>query len=159
MKITIDFDKEIIIKKLEKWTRQLVLFLYGWLSNDGEALGNILGFLHIMMTAFCVSLILISHTIYPFISLKLASFILLFIVWFQHLILNVCIVTVAEESFIKGGSAYHEIIYRFIQKFNITIPEFVKYLFAFETGSVCCLFLELVSQSILYVFHRTSKTF
>ena len=96
MRFIIDFNKEKTIEYLETSFRDLVRFLYQWISTDGEVLGYILGIWHVMVCITIFISIIISHTIYPSFWFQLGVFISMFAIWIQHIFLQVCVVFVAE---------------------------------------------------------------
>jgi hypothetical protein len=100
-------EKQKIINNLEKHIRYLTIFFFKWLSEDGEALGYILAVLHILGTIAIAMCLLLSHTIYPVLWFQLFTFALILIVWVQHIILNVCVISVAESVFTSSAPPSH----------------------------------------------------
>ena len=155
MKVIIDFDKNILIEKLEKQLRSLVFFLYKWLTTEAEALGYILGSIHFMISIFLFLLVIISHTIYPAFWLQSVVFVFLCIIWIQHVVLKVCISIVAEKNFTKSISPFHKLVE---DLFGLSSHEFGNYLVTAETIAIGCFGLELLSRICIYLgraWHQT----
>jgi hypothetical protein len=144
MRIVIDFDKNYFIEKIEKQIRNLVTFFYKWLTDDKEVLGYILGTLHFMIGGTIFFLLIISHTIYSFFWLKFLAFLLLGIVWLQHVFLKVCVLIVAEQNLTKNPATFfHKLVE---DMFGISENEFGNYLMISETVALICFGLELISE-------------
>ena len=92
-------EKRDIINVLEEKIRNLIRFLFQWISEDGEVLGYILSVIHILGTAAIGMCIFLSHTIFPVLWFQIFSFVLVFIVWIQHIVIKVCVISVAESVF------------------------------------------------------------
>jgi len=140
---------ELKIQKYERYFRELITFLYSWLSTDGEVLGYILGVCHVMI---CVSVgvcCIISHTLYPANWLQILVFVFLVIVWLQHILLGVCVVFVAEHKLTNKDPPFYEII-RVI--FRIDPTQFTIHFIIAETMVVACFCLELVSKLSTYIY-------
>ena len=57
--------KDYIIEKLHFFLTWFITFFFQWLTNEGEILGYILGSIHILFAVSLLSLVFISHTIFP----------------------------------------------------------------------------------------------
>ena len=57
-------NKQEIIDYLEYFLRNLIGFLYKWLTTDGEVLGYIVIIIHILCSITTFLCIIYSHTIY-----------------------------------------------------------------------------------------------
>ena len=148
MKIIIDFDKTILIENLERYLRSLIIFAYKWLTTEAEALGYILGSLHFMISIFLFLLVIVSHTFYPAFWLQCAVFLLLFIIWIQHVFLKVCISILAEKNLTNNISPFHKLVE---DLFGISSHEFGNYLVTAETVALGCFGLELLSRMSIYL--------
>jgi hypothetical protein len=148
MNITISIDKEKIIKTGEYFLRKMVTVAYQWLTTDGEILGYILGCLHFITSIFIFILVIVSHTIYPALWLQIVVFILLFIIWIQHVFLKVCISIVAEKVLTTNESPFHTLLQ---DLFGLTPSTFSNYLVTSETVAIGCFALELISRTSVYV--------
>jgi hypothetical protein len=142
MKIEIDIDKDKIIQSTESFLRKFVTFAYKWLTTDGEILGYILGFLHFITSIFIFILLIVSHTIYPALWLQIVVFILLFIIWIQHVVLKVCVSVVAEKILTTNESPFHKILE---DLFGVTSSTFSNYLVTSETIALGCFALEIIA--------------
>lgn len=152
MKIIIDIDKEYVIQKLAYFLRTFIIFAYKWLSNEGEVLGYILGFLHFITSIFIFILLIVSHTIYPAFWLQAVVFGLLLIIWIQHVVLKVCISVVAEKAFTENESPFHKLLE---DLFGISSSEFSNYLVTVETVAIGCFGLELLA-NLSKIVHNPS---
>ena len=92
--------KETSVFLLEKFMR----YFYGWLAENDETLGRIVYVLHIFVFNMILVLIIVSHTIYPVFWFQVFVFLIVFLVWTQHVILRTCICTSLERKLI-GKSA------------------------------------------------------
>lgn len=146
MKITIEGS---IVEKLENYTRNIISFLYSWLTTDGEVLGYVLGVLHIMIGTTIPIMIIISHSIYPAFWFQCLAFGIVLLVWLQHVFLRVCIIVVAEKNFTKGGSPYFRM---FKDTTGIDGEVLVDYLVVFETGALVGLAMGLLRQLSVFIY-------
>ena len=148
MKIEIDFDRETYVQASADFLKRLITFSYRWLTNEGEALGYILGSLHFTLFVFVVLLVIVSHTIYPNFWLQFSVFILIFLIWVQHIVLKVCVSTVAEEGLTNGASPYHTI---FEKVFLVRTSDFINYYAVAETTALGFFGLSLISRVSVYM--------
>lgn len=139
-------EKRKIIDNLESWVRNITTFLFQWLSKDGEVLGYILAVFHTLGTVLVWVCLFLSHTIYPILWFQVSTFIMLFIIWTQHAILNVCIISVAESVF-TSSEPPSEILLNFVYGLLFgTQVEPLKILVFAESGLVLGLALELLEK-------------
>jgi hypothetical protein len=125
---------------------------YSWFSTKGEILGYILAVFHFIISAGLITLIVVSHTIYPSVWLKLFVFICLFLIWLQHVVLDICIVTVWESQLTTGGiTPFHRIVKDVFSMFNLTLDDYDTYLIITETIAVGCFALELISHLSVHI--------
>ena len=142
MKITIDVDKDKYIERFEYYWRKFVTVAYQWLTTDGEALGYILGCLHFMTSILIFLFIIISHTIYPAFWLQCTVFVCLLLIWIQHVVLQVCVVVVAERKLTNNTSPFFELLKDI---FKVEPIEFATYFVLVETVAIGCFGLEIIS--------------
>lgn len=147
MKIQIEVDKNSFVEASANFLKRLITFSYRWLTNEGEALGYILGFTHFMLFVFLILSVVASHTIYPNFWLQFGLFCIVFIVWLQHVCLKVCVSIIAEKDLTKNTSPFHEL---FENVFQISTNDFTTYFVVAETVAVGCLGLELISRISMY---------
>ena len=69
---------------------------YGWITDDTKALGRITYFWHVYLLFFVMTLVLISHVVYPVLWFQIAIFCLCAAVWVQHMLLHFCVCTSLE---------------------------------------------------------------
>jgi hypothetical protein len=148
MKIQIELDKDNLIEKLETRLRFFIRFAYRWLTNEGEALGYILGSLHFMLFVFLVLLVIACHTVYTNIWFQVSIFVCIFLIWIQHIFLKVCISVIAEKNFTNNTSPFHTLLEDVL---HISPTDFGNYFVVAETVALGCFGLELISRSSVYV--------
>jgi len=144
----IDINKEKTINYLVSQFRDIVRFLYQWISSDGEVLGYILGIWHVMVCITIFICIVISHTIYPSFWFQLIVFISMLAIWIQHIFLQVCVVFVAEMSLTHNEPPFYTIIR---DTTSLNPEECTLYFLLAETIGVGCFFLEILGKISLYI--------
>jgi hypothetical protein len=137
------------VDKVERYVRELVTFLYSWLTTDGEVLGYILGVCHFVISMTIFAMVLVSHTLYPVIWFQILVFILLFIIWIQHVFFKVCISIVAEQKLTNKEPPFFQIIRDIL---HIQPTEFINYFLIAETVWVGCFGLELVAKLSVFLY-------
>ena len=147
MKITIEGST---VEKLETYTRQLISFLYGWISTDGEVLGYILGVVHFVISMTIIVMVILCHTVYPSFFFQLGVFLCLLVIWLQHIFLKVCISIVAEQKLTNHEPPFYKIIRDVL---GISPSEFTTYFVIAETMVVGCFGLEIISRMSVF-FHE-----
>ena len=148
MRFIIDFNKEKTIEYLESYFRDLVRFLYQWISTDGEVLGYILGIWHLLVCITIFICIIISHTIYPKFWFQLAVFICMFSIWIQHVFLKVCVVFVAEMNLTNNEPPFFTIIKNIT---SINLNDYITHFIVAETVGIGCFFLEILGKISIYI--------
>ena len=136
------------VEKAERYLRQAVTFLYSWLSTDGEVLGYILGVCHFVISATICVMVLVSHTLYPVIWFQVLVFVLLLLIWIQHVFFKVCISIVAEQKLTNKEPPFFQIIRDVL---HIQPTEFVNYFLVAETVWVGCFAMELLAKLSVYL--------
>lgn len=148
MKLTLEINSGYILQKV---TSLITIFL-SWFLVKGEILGYILAVFHFIISAGLVTLLVISHTIYPSVWLKLFVFVCLFLIWLQHIALDICIVSVWEKQLTTGGiTPFHRIVQDVLSMFNLTLADYDTYLIITEGVAVGCFGLELISHLSEYL--------
>jgi len=151
MRFVVDIDKEKTIEYLETKLRKLISFLYSWITHDGEILGYILGVLHFMISIVILILLFISHTLYPALWLQGVALFCMALIWFQHVILKVCISIVAEEKLTNGRAPFFGIVHDISNLFRIPLDRFIENLLVAETISVACFTLAFIGRISLFI--------
>ena len=136
------------VEKAERYLRQAVTFLYSWLSTDGEVLGYILGVCHFVLSGTISVMVVVSHTLYPVAWFQVLIFLLLLLIWAQHVFFKVCISIVAEQKLTNREPPFFQIIRDVL---HIQPIEFVNYFLVAETVWVGCFGLELLSKLSVYI--------
>lgn len=146
MNITIEL-KDSIIQTSTESIKQTITFLYKWLTNEGEALGYILGHIHFTLFLMLLLCVIIAHTIYPKFWFQATIFAIITVIWMQHVFLKVCVSTVAENDLTnKQASPFHELVE---MMFHVSTDDFINYFIVAETVALCCFALELISRIFL----------
>lgn len=84
-----------IVQLLESGIR----YLYKWLTENDEILGKIVYVLHLAGFWTLMLLIFLSH-VFPYFWFQAGVFIVVFIIWIQHVLLNTCVLTSLEIKFL-----------------------------------------------------------
>jgi len=151
MRFILDIDKEKITDYLESNLRSIIKFLYGWITHDGEILGYILGVIHFMISIIIFMLLFVSHTIYPAFWLQGIVLLCMIVIWFQHVILKVCISIVAEEKLTNGQAPFFGLVNDISNLLKIPLDRFIENLLIAETISVACFTLAFIGRISLYI--------
>jgi hypothetical protein len=138
-----------VVEKSERYLRELVTFLYSWLSTDGEVLGYILGVWHFVVCITIFVTIIVSHTVYPVWWLQVFSFVCLLLIWLQHVFLQVCIVFIAERKLTNKEPPFYEIIRNI---FHINPEQFTLHFVIAESIAVGCFGLELMAKLSVFLY-------
>lgn len=140
---------EAVLEKAEKQLRELVTFLYSWLTTDGEVLGYILGVWHFMgsMTIFACGIL--SHTLYPVVWFQVLVFAFLVIIWLQHIFLQACVFFIAERKLTSKEPPFYEIIRDIL---HVEPEQFTLHFVVAETIAVGCFGLELISKLSVFLY-------
>lgn len=154
MKFVIDIDKEKISNSIQTFLISSVQYTYSWLSNDGEIMGYIIGVYHIIIAFTILIMILVTHTIYPNVWLKLYILVCLSIIFIQHIFFEVCLLIPIEENLTKQKTIFYPFLERCLKPFSITVEQFILYLVISEGTAIACFSLELLSEfsKFLYLY-------
>lgn len=105
-----------LVTLLAEWVNKILTFLYSWLTNEKEVLAHILAILHFTGVVAIFMLIVVSHTIYRDIWLKIIIIIVVFAIWCQHVFLKVCILISSEKQLTNKHSPYSSIVEIFFER-------------------------------------------
>ena len=155
MKVVLEFNPGVM---MNKFVFMIHTFL-SWFLVKGEILGYILAVFHFIISAGLITLLIISHTIYPNVWLKVFVFTCLLLIWLQHVVLDVCIVSVWEKQLTSGGiTPFHRIVKDIFEMFNLTLAEYDTYLIITESVAVGCFALELISHLCVYLIESRASS-
>jgi hypothetical protein len=140
---------ESILEKYEENLRVFIRFIYSWLSTDGEVLGYILGVCHFVISVTISVMVVVSHTLYPVLWFQILVFVLLLVIWIQHVFFKVCISIVAEQKLTNNEPPFFQIIRDIL---HIQPTEFINYFLVAETVWVGCFSLELLAKLSVYLY-------
>lgn len=133
-----------------------VAFFYGWWVKEAEVIGYIVGVFHTLLAVTLAVLVIVSHTIYPAFWLQCVIFVCLALILIQHIVLKVCIMTVAEENLTQQKSIFHEVIGHYLG--HVTLQDAMTYLVLIESIAVACFGLEITSRISTYLLRTTHET-
>lgn len=153
MILTINLNKEELQESIELFFTELVCYLYAWLSTDGEVIGTIIGVYHLLIAVSIPIIMVVSHTIYPSVWLKLYNFLCMFFIFIQHLVFNACLLIPMEERLTKKTTIFYPMIEQMLKPTSITIQQFITYLVLAEGIAVGCFGLELISIFSRFVYN------
>jgi hypothetical protein len=148
MKIQIEIDKDVYIRKSADFLKRLVTFSYRWLTNEGEGLGYILASVHFMLFLSVSLMVVVSHIVYPNFWLQLFMFSVMFAIWVQHFFLKVCVSVVAEQDFLQAPSPFYTLVEDIL---HISTSDFINYYIVAETTALACMGLGLISRVSMYM--------
>ena len=138
--------RKTIVDNLESFFR----FIYKWITDKDEILGEIVYALHIFGFWTLMVLVVISHTIYPVFWLQAVIFFVVFLVWVQHLVLRTCVLTSIESRLL--GPNGHFMIDSLLNVFKIPtqLETRMGVTLMLSTVGVLFLGLELIARSVIY---------
>lgn len=148
MKIVIDFDSSALESHIASFTEPI----QKWLDENGDFLGHILAIFHFLISAVLLTLVVVSHTIYPSIWLKIIIFVCLGLIWIQHIIFDACVVTWWEKSLTQTHSPFHRILESILKIVNLSLADYDRHLVVIEGVAVGCFGLEIISHFMSYYF-------
>lgn len=95
-------------------------------------------------------LVVISHTVYPVFWFQVVIFSFIFLIWIQHMILRICVLTSIERRLL--GPESHTMIDSLLNIFKIPVQKETRMGVTLMLSTVGVLFLglELVARSIMY---------
>jgi hypothetical protein len=140
---------EVVLEKYEENLRVFIRFIYSWLSTDGEVLGYILGVCHFVISVTICVMVVVAHTLYPVLWFQILVFVLLLVIWIQHVFFKVCISIVAEQKLTNNEPPFFQIIRDIL---HIQPTEFINYFLVAETVWVGCFGLELLAKLSVYLY-------
>ena len=137
--------KETLVNGLES----LLRWAYKWLSDNDEILGKVLYTLHILAMISLFIMIFVSHVIYPVIWLQIGVFLVVLLVWLQHICLRTCICSSLERRLM--GTDSRLAIDIVLDVFGIPVTKHTRMgvTLLLSTFGVVFLGLELVARGVL----------
>jgi hypothetical protein len=138
--------KSTIIDNVEAWLR----FVYKWITDKDEILGEIIYVLHMFGFWTLMTLVVLSHTVYPIFWFQLMIFVFICIIWVQHIILQTCVLTSIERRLLGPNS--HTMIDSLLTIFNVPVQKETRMgvTLMLSTVGVMFLGLELVARCVMY---------
>jgi hypothetical protein len=131
-----------------EWTEWIVHTVLFW-ETDNAKKGRILRAIHHAGVYALLTLIIVSHTIYPAFWLQTILLAFCFLVWVQHILTHGCVISKVEQKLIGDESSFLD---PFLELYQIEASEFSKQ-GILTLGS--SLFLALLSlEWISRVFHK-----
>jgi hypothetical protein len=125
-------------------------FIYKWITDKDEILGEIVYTLHIFGFWTVMVLVIISHTLYPVFWLQFIIFSFICLVWIQHVVLRTCVLTSLERRLL--GPSGHNMIDSLLNIFSIPVQNETRMGVTLMLSTVGVLFLglELIARSVMY---------
>lgn len=139
--------KQKIIDALEAILR----WGYQWLSDNDGVLGKILYTLHIWSILVIVVMIFVSHTIYPVIWLQVLVFLVVLVIWLQHILLHSCVCSSLERKLMGGDARLAIDIVLEIFKIPVTKETRMGITVMLSSCTVLFLGLELIARCVMYL--------
>ena len=135
-----------IVEKLETFFR----FVYKWITDKDEILGEIIYTLHMFGFWTLMVLIFVSHLIYPVFWFQFLIFSFICIIWVQHVLLHTCVLTSLERKLM--GPESHTMIDTLLNFFKIPVQKETRMGVTLMLSSVGVMFLglELIARSVVY---------
>ena len=116
------------------------------LTNNIQYISYLISILHILFLNSMITIILVSHTLYTAVWLKIVIFIGLIMIIVQHIILGSCFLTIFEKKYSDNQeSPYYDFIEKFLSLFGITLKEYYTHALVIEITATLCLGLEVIS--------------
>lgn len=138
--------KQFIIEKLES----LLRWGYSWLSDNDEILGKILYTLHILTLLVILVMIFISHTIYPVFWLQSLVFIVVLIIWIQHILLRSCVCSSLERKLMGDDAPLAIDVVLSILGIPVSKQSRMGVTLLMSSVGVAFLGLELIARCVMY---------
>ena len=97
-----------------------------------------------------MTLVVLSHTVYPIFWFQLMIFVFICIIWVQHIILQTCVLTSIERRLLGPNS--HTMIDSLLTIFNVPVQKETRMgvTLMLSTVGVMFLGLELVARCVMY---------
>ena len=114
-----------------------------------EWLGYASAILHLFVTTTFLVLIIVSHTLYHNIWLKILIFTLLAILFIQHIMLGGCVMTMFEKKVSQQTeSPFRDLLQKIFKTIGITMEQYDLYFLPVIATSLVWMTLEIVSDML-----------
>jgi hypothetical protein len=135
-----------IVDNLESFFR----FIYKWITDKDEILGEIVYTLHVFGFWTLMVLVIISHTIYPVFWFQTIIFSFILLVWLQHVVLRTCVLSSIERRLL--GPTCHTMIDSLLDMFGIPVQNQTRMGITLMLSTVGVMFLglELTARTSMY---------
>jgi hypothetical protein len=131
------------------WTEWIVHRVFFWESDDAKK-GRIVRAIHHAGVYALLTLILVSHTIYPAFWLQTLLLAFCILVWIQHVLTRGCVISKVEQKLLKDEASFLD---PFLELFQIEATEFSKQGILMLGSTICVGFMSL--EWVARVFHKT----
>ena len=138
--------KQKIVDALESILR----WVYQWLTDNDKILGKILYTLHLISLLVIVVMIVVSHIFYPVIWFQVFVFLIVFIIWLQHVLLHSCVCSSLERKLMGGDARLAVDIILEVLRIPITKESRMGVTVLLSTVGVLFLGLELFARAVMY---------
>lgn len=143
-------------KEIVNGLESLMRFMYGWITDNDEVLGNIVYVMHIFALNTIAVLYVISHTLYPVFWFQTFVFVIGLIVWLQHIVLHTCVCTSLERRLLgPDGNLAIDVV---LNLFDIPVSKETRIGVTLLMSSLSVLFMgfELTARSVLFIREQYS---
>jgi len=120
-------DKHELIVYISNKIEVLIRTSFSWISDNSIVIGFIIRIFHLVITFTMISLIVISMFIKGF---RFVTFIILFVIWIQHILLECCVLSICELKLLNDEL--------FLTKMNLIFG------LPFSTSSIIFLIVETI---------------
>lgn len=152
-----DSKEASVDKKSERWLPRVIQDtlegvlrkIFFWESDD-KRLGSLIRFLHHGLVYIMFAWYIMCHTFVPSYFLFLVFYIIIALVWVQHLLVGGCVLSRLERKFIGDDKSFVDPI---MEAFHIPVtPESTEgFVVLGSTGVLAMLTFELVARTILNI--------
>lgn len=107
---------------MEEWTEWLVHRVFFW-EDDNKKKGRILREIHHLISYALLTLIVISHTIYPAFWLQTLLLFICTLIWMHHIATHGCIISKVEQKLLEDSQSFLD---PFLELCGIDVDEYSK---------------------------------
>lgn len=131
-----------------EWTEWIVHKVLFWEKDDVKK-GNLIRTIHHASVYSLITLIIVSHTIYPAFWLQTCLLLFCGLVWVQHITTHGCVISKVEQKLLKDESSFLD---PFLDLFQIEATEISKQGILMLGSTLAMFFMSL--EWVARVFHK-----
>jgi hypothetical protein len=102
--------------------------------------------MHVFTAILVLVCVIVSHTFYPVFWVQCVVYSWILVIWIQHVVLNVCVITLVEKDFTQKDSPFYLLLDDILKLLNVDVYQVLNYIVVAETVAVACFGLEIVSK-------------